>query len=166
MPGPPGGRVDRPGDPFRDLSPSELGFLRSVTAMNRNLVALAGATMPHLSVVDGFVAMHREGPRHGSPIKLRTVIAGTDAVAVDAVAARVMGFEPAEIGYLHRASVAGLGPIDLDQIRIVGDPIETVRRRFVPHSNHNVQRHWRRLDESALQGPHFAGTEAGRAVRR
>ena len=154
------------GDPFRDLSPSELGFLRSVTAMNRNLVALAGATMPHLSVVDGFVGMHREGPRHGSPIKLRTVIAGTDAVAVDAVAARVMGFEPAEIGYLHRAAVAALGPIDLDRIRIVGDSIETVWRRFVPHSNHNVQRHWRRLDESALQGPHFAGTEAGRVVRR
>ena len=36
-----------------------------------------------------------KGPRHGTPIRLGTVIAGTDPVAVDAVAAAVMGFDPA-----------------------------------------------------------------------
>ncbi len=146
----------RKGDAFQALTPAERNYLRSVDAMNHNLVALARKTMPHLAVVDGFVGMHREGPRHGTPIRLGTVVAGTDAVAVDAVAAAVMGFDPRRIGYLVRAHAAGLGEIDLDRIRVVGDPIATVRKPFVPHSNHAVQRHWHRLGEPAGRGPHFA----------
>ena len=143
------------GDAFLSLTPSELGFLKSVEAMNNNLVALARATKPHIAVVDGFIGMHREGPRHGTPIPLGTVIAGTDAVAVDAVAAAVMGFDPASIGYLHYAQQAGLGTIDLERIRVVGDTIARVRRRCVPHSNHDVQRHWARLAERTPT-PHFS----------
>jgi uncharacterized protein (DUF362 family) len=145
-------------DPFSRLTPAELSFLRSVEAMNRNLVALASKTKPHVSVVDGFVGMHREGPRHGSPFRLRTVVAGTDAVAVDAVSAAVMGFQPQDIGYLVYAEAAGLGISDLDAIEVVGDPIESVRRRCVPHSNVAVQRHWRRVGRSAPRGHHFAAT--------
>jgi uncharacterized protein (DUF362 family) len=152
------------GDPFQALTPPELGYLRSVEAMNHNLVALARATKPHVSVVDGFVGMQREGPRHGTPIRLGVVVAGTDAVAVDAVAAAVMGFEPRSIGYLVYAHEAGLGEIDLDRITILGDPIASVRRRFVPHSNHAIQRHWHRLGRPAVRGPHRAATPEG-AVR-
>ena len=143
------------GDPFAALKPAELDYLRSVEAMNRNLVALARATKPHLAIVDGFVGMHREGPRHGTPIPLGVVVAGADAVAVDAVAAAVMGFDPRSIGYLAYACAAGLGTIDLERIEVVGDPIATVRRRFVPHSNHAVQRHWDRLGASAERGPPY-----------
>ena len=66
-------------DAWTRLKPSEIGYLRSVEAMNRNLVGLSRVAKPHVSVVDGFLAMHREGPRHGTPIKLGTVVAGTDA---------------------------------------------------------------------------------------
>ena len=152
-------------DPFEALTRSELGFLRSVEAMNHNLVDLAAKTKPHVSVVDGFLAMHREGPRHGTPLALRTVIAGTDAVAVDAVAAAVMGFDPRDFGFLVHAEEAGLGTADLAEIEIVGDPIAAVRRRCVPHSNHSVQRHWRRLSESpALRSPHPASARAAEGV--
>jgi uncharacterized protein (DUF362 family) len=142
-------------DAFDRLSAKELGFLNTVAVMNHNLVSLARRTKPHLSVVDGFVAMHREGPRHGSPIALNTVIAGTDAVAVDAVAASVMGFDPREIGYLVHADAAGLGTADLSRIRVVGDTIESVRRRCVPHSNYAIQRHWSRMTDCPLPDPHF-----------
>lgn len=141
-------------DAWRHLAPAELHFLRTVGAMNRNLVALTRRVKPDLSVVDGFLGMHREGPRHGTPIGLGTVIAGTDALAVDAVAAAVMGFDPNQIGYLALAGAAGLGTIDLDAISIVGDPIERVRRRFVPHSNHAIQRHWERLADLDRPSPH------------
>jgi uncharacterized protein (DUF362 family) len=156
-------------DAFAALRPKELSYLRSVVAMNRNLVALARATKPHVSVVDGFVAMHREGPRHGTPTALRTVVAGTDAVAVDAVAAAVMGFDPRQIGYLVHAAQAGLGVADIDAITVVGDPIAAVRRVCVPHSNIVVQRHWERLAGApAVRGPHFARvtTRAGGAAAR
>ncbi len=145
-------------DTFHALSRADLDFLRSVEVMNRNLVALSWKAGPHVSVVDGFVGMHREGPRHGTPIRLGTVIAGTDPVAVDAVAAAVMGFEPHQIGYLHAAHAAGLGIADLDAITVLGDPIAEVRRRFVPHSNHAVQRYWSRLAASSPPSPHFHPT--------
>lgn len=132
---------------WRRLSRADLGFLRSVEAMNRNLVRLAERTRPHVSIVDGFIAMHREGPRHGTPIRLGTIVAGTDPVAVDAVAAAMMGFDPLEIGYLRYAQEAGLGTADLAAITIVGDPIESVGKRCVPHSNHAVARHWSRLPD-------------------
>lgn len=137
------------------LSAADRGFLKTVVAMNRNLVSLSRRVKPHVSVVDGFVGMHREGPKHGNPLKLGVVVAGTDAVAVDAVSAAVMGFEPSEIGYLALADAAGLGTIDLDAIEILGDPIARVRRRFARHSNHAIQRHWKRLAEPNLQGPHL-----------
>jgi len=150
-------------DGWRRLSAGDVQFLRSVDAMNHNLVALSKRVRPHLGVVDGFVAMHREGPRHGTPIRLGTVIAGTDPVAVDAVAATVMGFDPRQIGYLQYAQEAGLGVADIEAISIVGDPIATVRRKCVPHSNHHVQRHWDRVGalftpergSRAVAGPHI-----------
>jgi uncharacterized protein (DUF362 family) len=137
------------------LTDAEIGFLRTVEAMNHNLVALARKTRPQITVIDGYVGMHREGPRHGTPVRLGTVIAGTDPVAVDAVAASVMGFDPRQIGFLVYAGLAGIGVSDLDRITVVGDPIASVRRQFVPHSNYTVQRHWHRLAELALRGPHF-----------
>jgi len=144
----------RAGDPYHLLSRAEVGFLRTVAALNHNLVALSRVVRPHVSVVDGFVGMHREGPRHGTPIRLGTVVVGTDPVAVDAVAAAVMGFDPRQVGYLAYAEAAGLGVADLDRITVVGDPIARVCRRCVPHSNHRVQRHWSRLDDLSRRGPH------------
>jgi uncharacterized protein (DUF362 family) len=146
------------------LSQSEVQFLKTVEAMNCNLVALARVAMPQVSVIDGFIGMHREGPRHGSPTKLRTVVAGTDAVAVDSVAAAIMGFDPRQIGYLVYAHAAGLGVADLDGIEIVGDPIARVRRRFVPHSNYRVQRHWSRIDEPGVPASHLRNSVPERTL--
>jgi uncharacterized protein (DUF362 family) len=149
---------------FEQLSPADLAYLRSVAAMNRNLVALSRKTKPQLSVVDGFMAMHREGPKHGTPIALGTIIAGTDAVAVDAVSAAIMGFDPRRIGYLRAAHDAGLGTADLDAITVLGDPIAQVRKRFVPHSNHWVQRHADRLTPPVYHGPHTRASADARAL--
>jgi uncharacterized protein (DUF362 family) len=145
----------------RKLSAADRGFLRSVVALNRNLVALTRAVGPHLSVLDGFVAMHREGPRHGTPIRLGLALAGTDPVAVDAVGAAAMGFDPMRVGYLRLAHEAGLGVADLGRIEVVGDRLDRVRRRCVPHSNVVVHRHWDGLG-SAIPAPHI---DASRGVR-
>jgi uncharacterized protein (DUF362 family) len=161
-------------DAWRTLKPAEIGYLRSVEAMNRNLVALSRVAIPQISIVDGFIAMHREGPRHGTPIKLGTVVVGTDAVAVDAVAAAVMGFDPMQIGYLKYAQEAGLGIADLASIKIVGDSLTKVRRPCVPHSNHAIQRYWDRLPEivsaagsvSAIPSPHLRRATTSEDARR
>ncbi|MBI3665425.1 MAG: DUF362 domain-containing protein [Acidobacteria bacterium] len=58
------------------------------------------------------------------------VIAGADAVAVDAVGAGVMGFRPSEIRHLHLAESKGFGIPDLDLIWTRGNSIEEARRLF------------------------------------
>jgi uncharacterized protein (DUF362 family) len=143
------------GSPMARLTPKDLAFIKSVATMDRNLVRLTGRVKPHLSIIDAFVAMHGEGPRHGTPFRLGVAIAGTDAVAVDAVAASVMGFDPREVGYLALAEGAGLGTADPDAITILGDPIAAVRRPCVPHSNYALQRHWRLVNEAACPAPHI-----------
>jgi len=152
------------------LSKADLRFLASVAAMNRNLVTLSSIVGPHLSVLDGFVAMHREGPRHGTPIRLGLAAVGTDPVAVDAVGAAAMGFDPMAIGYLRLAHEAGFGVADLSRIEVVGDPLSEVARRCVPHSNHAVQRHWERAGSPttarAIPGPHAPAASRVAAGRR
>lgn len=148
----------------RRLSAADRAFLGSVVALNQNLVALTRAVGPHLSVLDGFVAMHREGPRHGTPIRLGLALAGTDPVAVDAVGAAAMGFDPMRVGHLRLAHETGLGVADLERIEVVGDPLDRVRRRCVPHSNVVVHRHWDGIGESAIPAPHV-GVGCGARVR-
>lgn len=150
---------------FARLSRADRGFLASVAVLQRNLVSLLERTRADLTVLDGFVATHREGPRHGAPLPLGVAVAGTDPVAVDAVAAAVMGFDPMEVGHVALAHEAGLGVADLSRIEIVGDSIEAVRartrRRPVPHSNHVVHRHWRRaLEERLARLAAHGGAEA------
>jgi uncharacterized protein (DUF362 family) len=142
----------------RRLSTADLGFLRSVVALHQNLVELVRFVRPHLSVLDGFVAMHREGPRHGTPIRLGLALAGTDPVAVDAIGAAAMGFDPMRIGYLRLAHEAGLGVADPARIEVVGDPLTKVARRCVPHSNIVIHRHWDQaslMPTSAVPAPHL-----------
>ena len=147
------------------LSLADKRFLKSVVALNANLAALAVRTRPHLSVIDGFDAMHREGPRHGTPIRLGLAIAGTDPVAVDSVATALMGFDPKDIGYLQMAESLGVGTADLDRIEVVGDPIAKVGRLCVAHSNAAIARFWQEpTGGRTIPRPHLQSTE--KASRR
>jgi uncharacterized protein (DUF362 family) len=83
---------------------------------------------PALTVIDGFVAMEGRGPTDGTPVKMDLIIAGKDVVATDATAARVMGFDPAEISHIRTAAQKGLG--NIDNIEIVGSKLEDVKRVF------------------------------------
>ena len=58
------------------------------------------------------------------------IVAGPNAVAVDAIAAEVMGFRPAELAYLQLAEKRGLGVADPDVIWTRGSDIDQARRPF------------------------------------
>ncbi|MCW4036540.1 MAG: DUF362 domain-containing protein [Candidatus Bathyarchaeota archaeon] len=83
-----------------------------------------------LNVVDADVAMEGEGPTTGDPVDLGLIIAGEDAAAVDLVATAVMGWDPMEVGTNFIAAERGLGPGSLDDVQLVGAPIEDVVRPF------------------------------------
>lgn len=56
------------------------------------------------SIVDGIIGMEGNGPIQGTPRPAGVVIAGADPVAVDATCCRIMGLDPAKMGYLQLAA--------------------------------------------------------------
>jgi uncharacterized protein (DUF362 family) len=84
-----------------------------------------------LVVIDASSAMEGDGPTDGTQVPMETIIAGTNPLATDMVAASLMGFEPNEISTFTWAQKAGLRPHRLDEIETRGDPLDRVRRRFV-----------------------------------
>jgi uncharacterized protein (DUF362 family) len=96
--------------------------------ISKVIVDINTVLKPALTVIDGFVGMEGLGPTGGTPIKMDLIIAGKDAVATDATAARIMGFEPMEIPHIRKAYEKGLG--NIDGIGILGSKLEDVRRVF------------------------------------
>ena len=83
---------------------------------------------PHVTVIDGFIAMEGRGPVHGNPVKMDTIIASIDPVAADSIGSRVMGFEPKEIDHIRWSHESGIGT--MENIDVVGDSVESVRQIF------------------------------------
>jgi len=72
--------------------------------------------------MDGTTAGSGPGPRTLVPHQKDVIIASGDQVAVDAVAAMMMGFDPMKIEYIAHATERGLGQGDPRTIEIVGMP--------------------------------------------
>ncbi|UYP47306.1 hypothetical protein NEF87_003591 [Candidatus Lokiarchaeum ossiferum] len=74
-----------------------------------------------MAIVDGTVAGDGAGPRCMMPRIKNYIMAGYDQVAVDAIAAKMMGFDPMKLPFIKLCHDAGLGCGDPDQIEIIGD---------------------------------------------
>ena len=66
----------------------------------------------------------------GTPVHHNVLISGMKAVAVDSVAASVMGFKPADLPYLALGTKRGFGSWEPDEIWTRGNEIEEARREF------------------------------------
>jgi len=111
------------------LLPTKWKFRYHMRGIDRVIVDVNSALSPSLVVIDGFVGMEGGGPVGGDPVRMDLVIAGRDVVATDIVGAEVMGFDPAKIDHIRMAVEEGLGKWERE---IVGETIESVRRRFRP----------------------------------
>ncbi len=111
---------------------------------NLNLYKLAPYVAPHLAVIDGYQGMEGNGPVSGDPVEWRTVMASTDFVAADALAAELMGLDPTEIGYIHYCGNQGLGCHRIEELEMVGNiTLEEARQPFRPHPDTAKQGRWR-----------------------
>jgi uncharacterized protein (DUF362 family) len=82
------------------------------------------------AVTDGTVCGDGAGPRAMTPKIENYILASADQVAVDAVSAKMMGFEPLSIPFIKLAHDRGLGVGDLGQIDLVGSDISKVDYHF------------------------------------
>ncbi|RPJ41060.1 MAG: DUF362 domain-containing protein [Deltaproteobacteria bacterium] len=98
--------------------------------LNQAVAELNQVLKPNLIVIDGTIAMEGDGPVAGTPVELNLIMAGTDAVAVDTIAARIMDIDPEEVAPLAWAKKMGFGVGDETEIRILGNSIAEVFRAF------------------------------------
>ena len=90
-----------------------------------DLLAIQQEIHPGLfAVMDGTFAGDGPGPRAMRWHEKDILLASADQVAIDAVSARLQGFDPLSIRFIRRAHETGLGVGDPKQIRIVGYDIE------------------------------------------
>jgi uncharacterized protein (DUF362 family) len=94
-----------------------------------SILDLTATVRPHLTIVDGIVAMEGDGPIMGRPRQLGFIAMGRDLPAVDATCARIIGLDPAKMSYLATAS-AYLGNIDERRIEQRGEQPSRYRTRF------------------------------------
>jgi hypothetical protein len=82
------------------------------------------------SVMDGAVCGNGAGPRTMEPVVKNFILASADSVAIDSIAAKMMGFDPMTIPYLRMCDERGLGNADPSKIEIVGQEIDGVNFGF------------------------------------
>jgi len=82
------------------------------------------------AVMDGTIAGDGAGPRAMVPYIKNYILASGDMVAIDAVAAKMMGFDPMAMPYIRLAHEKGLGIGDPSEIKIVGEDISSVNFGF------------------------------------
>ncbi len=82
------------------------------------------------TVMDGTFCGNGPGPRTMIPVEKGLILAGSDCVAIDAVAAKIMGFDPMKIGYIRLAHEDGLGVGRVEEIEVRGEDISGMNFQF------------------------------------
>jgi len=91
--------------------------------------ALYAQNKPNLAVIDGYIGMEGQGPGHGDPVEMKVALAGSDPIAVDRIACKLMGFDPDQIKYLsEQIDTQIVGETDLTKLTKI----------FKRHSNSNI----------------------------
>lgn len=104
------------GDFIARTDPHEFG-------LDQSTIDMFTARPLSYAVTDGIVGMEEKGPISGTPIQSNTILAGSNALAVDRVAAQQMAVPFERISHLTLAQRIGLGPQSLSQISIRGDAL-------------------------------------------
>ncbi len=76
--------------------------------------------VPDFFIMDAIVGMEGNGPASPELREIGLILAADNAVALDAVVARMMGVDPARLRFLQKAKAFGLGDFDAEMIEIDG----------------------------------------------
>lgn len=87
------------------------------------------------SVMDGTVCGNGPGPRTMIPVEKDLMLASADSTAIDAVAAKMMGFDPMSLDFIRIAHESGLGTGRLEEIDLVGDDVSQESWGFTVGNN-------------------------------
>jgi uncharacterized protein (DUF362 family) len=94
------------------------------------IIDMVRANKLGLTVIDASVAMEGDGPGDGPLVKMDLIVAGTNPLATDMVAADLMGFKPQNVPTFTLARKAGIEPESLDEIEVRGISPGEAQRKF------------------------------------
>jgi uncharacterized protein (DUF362 family) len=90
--------------------------------IHQSLADLAAFMLPTLTLMDCYRVMVRNGPTGGNPedvVIKKTLVAGTDPVAIDAYVAKAYwNLDPEQLPYLQLAANRGLGTVDFEKLGV------------------------------------------------
>jgi len=103
----------------------------------RVVVELFRMRPPDLVIMDAILAMEGYGPASPETRWVNKILAAKDAVALDTVEAKIVGFAVDDVPYLTIARELGLGETDLNLIEVIGDAstIQEYHRPVPPESS-------------------------------
>ncbi len=88
------------------------------------LVDILSLRPPDLNIMDAVLAMEGEGPSSGTPRWMNLLLASSDPVAIDAIAACIIGIRADDIPTTKIASESGLGIGWPEAIEVVGTRLQ------------------------------------------
>ena len=91
--------------------------------VNEALADVNSVLRPKFAVMDGTIGLEGNGPKSGIPRIADHVLASGDIVALDTMAAKMMGFDPQTIPHIQLCARIGLGKSDPNSIRVEGAEI-------------------------------------------
>ena len=94
---------------------------------------------PSLEIIDGTYGQQGLGPIFGETKKMDLIIGSKDLVACEAVAGKIMGYEPEEVMLTKAAYQRGLGEMNLSKIQVIGKQIDEVASRFKRSSEITIE---------------------------
>ena len=103
--------------------------LLHVKGIERSILDINATIRPGLAIVDAVVGMEGDGPIMGTAKPVGAIIMGTDCVAVDATAARMMRLQPERMAYIAEARHY-LGNVAADRIEIRGERLDRFATPF------------------------------------
>jgi uncharacterized protein (DUF362 family) len=95
--------------------------------IHHSLVDLAGFMLPTLTIMDCYRVLLRNGPTGGNVDDValkKTLVAGTDPVAIDAYVAKAYwNMDPEHLPYLQMAATRGLGSLEFEKLKVKVTPL-------------------------------------------
>ena len=98
---------------FHKLSGNPAGF-------HDMLPMVYALRVPDLIIMDAVLGMQGNGPASTDLRYIGRILAADNGVALDAVVARMMGVDPARLGFLRKAKAMGFGDYDEEAITLDG----------------------------------------------
>jgi uncharacterized protein (DUF362 family) len=96
--------------------------------LHYNIFVMTPYVKADFAIIDGLEGMEGNGPINGTKVDHKIAMASFDPVAMDSMAARLMGIPLEDVGYLNYLAAAGIGNVDRSKIDIIGsqDPDKSV----------------------------------------